>query len=68
MAGIDDIGSAGQQASMALTMYKQATWIHVMADAFKETDKQVAALEANGPWTVSTRNVQEYAHRFQAYA
>jgi hypothetical protein len=69
MAGIDMVGQgqAMTQTYMAMKMYKDATVIHVMADTFKATDAAVAPLNENGPWTVHTRNVQEYV-RFHAYA
>jgi hypothetical protein len=67
MAETDAIGSAMQQTYLATMMYKEATAIRVMAVAFKGIDAQRAPLDANGPWTVRTRNIQEYA-RFQTYA
>ena len=70
MAATDPVGQgmARTQAYMAMNMYKDATWIHVMANTFKATDAAVAPLDANGPWTVHTRNILEYAAHFEAYA
>ncbi|MFA6451044.1 MAG: hypothetical protein WCX65_16330 [bacterium] len=66
MAEIES-ASAAQNVYLAAPMYKQATWIRVMAEAFKEIDSQRAQLDANGPWTVRTRSLQEYS-RFSTYA
>lgn len=42
--------------------YKKATWIRMMADTFKEADKQRNALTSQeGPWTARTDNIQRYA-------
>ncbi len=68
MAQIEGVGGAFQQAYLAGTMYKQATWIQVMAAAFKEADAQRAQLDVYGPWTARTANIQRYATRFEVYA
>jgi hypothetical protein len=67
MAEINEIGAASQQAYLASTMYKSATWIRMMAESFREIDAQRAPLDANGPWTARTKSIQTYA-RFETYA
>jgi hypothetical protein len=66
MAEISSIGDNMTPTSF----YKDATWIRMMAETFKAADEQSAPLDANGPWTVHTRNIQEYVQhaKFIAYA
>lgn len=66
-AGISIDGYARTNAYISQTLMKTTTWIEMMAVSFKDMDAQRAALNANGPWTVSTRSLGEYIARFDAY-
>lgn len=66
-AGISIDSSARTTAYVGQSLMNTTTWIKMMAVSFKDMDAQRAELNANGPWTVSTRSIGEYVARFDAY-
>lgn len=67
MAETDAIGGSQQTVYIAQGLFKQTLVIEMMAAAFKEADKQRAALLRNGPWTARTDSIARFS-RFETFA
>ncbi|HOY64168.1 MAG TPA: hypothetical protein PLK80_13715 [bacterium] len=67
MSAIEGGGSAAQITWMAGGLYKSATWLRVMAEAFKSIDENRRPLIEQGPWTARTDSIQRFS-RFDSYA